>query len=163
GGGPILAMPSPETSTTRRSAASSSRAKVASAAARASPMAGRALEGRPLAPTLGAKWLAPAPAGAGGPATVTPRLRRSAPLEAKDGDGAALAAADGGDERRALERAGDPFMLELVLLGIDALRYVDGEDEGEIDRRGSCRRRGKGEVESEAQDTQESGGGGSAE
>src|SRR5262249_18016694 len=85
------------------------------------------------------------------------------PFEDKDVDGAALAAADGGDERRALERAGDPLMLELVLLGSDGLRYGDGEDEGEIDRRGSCRRRGKGEVESEAQDTQESGGGGSAE
>jgi hypothetical protein len=39
------------------------------------------------------------------------------------------AALDRVEQRLALEGAGDPFVLQLVLLRIDALRDVDGEDQ----------------------------------
>jgi hypothetical protein len=59
------------------------------------------------------------------------------PLEHEDVDSAFGAAADGGDERRAFEGAGDALVLQLVFLRVDTLRHIDGEHQREIDRLGS--------------------------
>src|SRR5579883_1845410 len=77
GGGPILAMPSPETSMIRRSAVSGSRRNAACAASSASPIAVSPFELRRVARTLLAKALALAASLMRVQSTVTTCLSRS--------------------------------------------------------------------------------------